>query len=587
VIDRLNGGEAVPGEAALDVHYFFFDYSSPDNATAAAAYRALLHQVLQKRHGDRSLLDSFVFATKTCTNNDESSLLELLELSLRDDCVLVLDGIDECQNPHSLVESLLDLSKRIPRLRLLFFSRVTAQTLKRYVQKNMQHELAKDSLDKDIRCFYYHEFEKLFNDGILLESSRQDLEAMVGRLLRGADGMFLWARLMIEYLRSDYLTPMHRLEAIADVSSPEDLGKMYGRIVLLISSSGQKSSAIASRVLAWLIYTMVPMTSQQVRQALIADDCLPKRVSSEDIREFENAAIMACSGLVERHVLKDALFYPSGTAALRLVHLSAREILMQFSSSPLLSPLSTDHGTVLLDAARANLRFANSCLRQLLYHTPAQPIPERIGARVPSGSSSEEIDFTSYSAVLWIDYLHKTTKSTLAVPSEELLAVEESFSAFLQRSAVVSAWLERFYGARMYKLALGHKHPPSDFLRSWAVSLERWKFRSRLDSGSLYNDIQDFSAEMTKIVEAWGDILVENPEIIWDEMTGYVDSRFFFNSRSTRASFQDPEPPLLTGLLPNPVALMSKTANAGDIKGVLSIWAPRYGTTAPKTNHSN
>jgi hypothetical protein len=50
----------------------------------------------------------------------------------------------------------------------------------------------------------------------------------IQQMVRGADGMFFWAKLMIIYLNSPVLTPSSRRRTIKEIMMPEDLDAMYG-----------------------------------------------------------------------------------------------------------------------------------------------------------------------------------------------------------------------------------------------------------------------------------------------------------------------------------------------------------------------
>ena len=74
--------------------------------------------------------------------------------------------------------------------------------------------------------------------GVLVEDNyfppKTKPQSLVHHMLKGADGRFLWARLMIGYLKPPALTPSRRLREVSAVKLPEELAKMYRRIKSLI-----------------------------------------------------------------------------------------------------------------------------------------------------------------------------------------------------------------------------------------------------------------------------------------------------------------------------------------------------------------
>jgi len=85
--------------------------------------------------------------------------------------------------------------------------------------------------------------------------------------------MFLWANRMINFLRSPYMTSAQRLDTIREISVPEGIGDLYTRIFLHIEKSSLTARLLATKALAWALYAIVPLTTKQLHQALVADGC--------------------------------------------------------------------------------------------------------------------------------------------------------------------------------------------------------------------------------------------------------------------------------------------------------------------------
>jgi len=107
------------------------------------------------------------------------------------------------------------------------------------------------ALSVDIGCYLSRCPASLIDDDLLLPT---EIPNLVDHLIRGADGMFLWAKLMVNYLNSPALTPAKRLETIQHVIFPEGLEKMYDRILVFIGKQGKTERNLARNIFAWLTY---------------------------------------------------------------------------------------------------------------------------------------------------------------------------------------------------------------------------------------------------------------------------------------------------------------------------------------------
>ncbi|OCL13156.1 hypothetical protein AOQ84DRAFT_360008 [Glonium stellatum] len=207
-------------------------------------------------------------------------LLDLLHVCARQPrrISIILDGIDECENHASLIQNMLNLSTN-HSIRFLFFSRPNVSSLSQSVPKQFRLQIPKDMISKDIAIYVKHQLDMLQEDDLLSNSG--DIDDITSRLVKGADGMFLWARLTISYLHSPALTLGERRRTMIEVVLPEGLETV--------------------KIFSWLAFAIKPLTNAELHRALaINDERSPHdSVKEERFSDFEHIVIMTGAGLVE------------------------------------------------------------------------------------------------------------------------------------------------------------------------------------------------------------------------------------------------------------------------------------------------
>lgn len=621
------------------VYFFFFEHQLPNNRRSSDGFRSIMAQCLwRNRKGplESQLLDRVTFFAEHSGHGQgqlvaaDGILLELMRLCLAEDDILVFDGIDECDDNEDFVEALLKISESLPKLRIMLFSRINVPSLKLSVQKTMVFTMPRSLIVQDISRFCLSELEDMFDRGILPPLARDKKEAYADRLCTGADGMFLWARLMVKCMRSPFLSRDTRLKMIEEVNMPEGLEKMYERIIALICAAGAMPMHLASNVLTWLAFAVVPISTRQLRQAILAGGSLQASSLAEDVNEFQDCVTMACGGLVEPYRVDQNLEHPGTEWALRFIHASVQELMRgreppsnvqrvpgtnssggfytglllkvgpvpeverrvfldlpvpETISRPLSPGQSTAAKPVILhqlveDSPNAQLLLATRCLQQLLYHTPAQPLAGSFNKRASERCIDENHPFTLYAAVHWLGYLESANRSTRSNLSASPTAVRLfilTLSIFLANPKVLSAWLEAFYTATYQRRCVHYHHPPVQILQQW---IEMAQQATLADTSPSIQEVSEtvnaFNTDLERILNVWARRLENSPELVWDEMTYFAPSRFFFAPGSLKVSIQDPEPPKYPRIAPDAVAQMSRTSSDGVVKATLSIWAPRY-----------
>lgn len=569
-----------------DILYFFFQSQSSENA-CSDAYRSILSQLLQKSGHDLDLLYKFSFAVPKPNDKQGDSdvsglsndgqekftptvILELVRLCLRRGSILVLDGIDECRDIDVFISSLWRLLETHPSTRVVLLSRINIPKLKRMVQSQHHLEFCETSVSTDIRHFLTTEIQEFFEDR-LLPGSFENAESLVQKLVRGADGMFLWARLMINLLQSPSMTPYQRVEVIDRVSVPEGLEKLYERIFLYIASTGPRALSLASGCLAWLtkmVSPISPMSSFQLREALVIQGHLSSSATRDSIVDFEEAVIMTCAGLVIRD--------PARPVYLTLVHISINEMVEELVMNRVWIDQYLNHGLhcIISDCSAARLNLASCCLRKIL-NSQYQNYSNR------PGGTEQAKELSIYASKNWLYYvedavckcppvtdMHPHVKLAVSKAVSELL---ENLSRLFEQPKALSNWLYILYSTH-------RSHPPTSAILS---SLSGWIRHAWADdiklNKSLLSKLAMFDEELGNIIATWGDDLMARPHIVWDEMASFAHSKLFFNPGATRVTNQDPQIPVSRhNNQQKLVTLISKTMQNGTMKAVLSIWSSLY-----------
>ena len=581
ILDELENQDNLPEDTSPIILYHFFQFESQYTRSPAAAYRSLLAQFIWKYRNSKDIVDKFVFImtakSQGQTDASEQSLLDLLRICFDKRVYVILDGVDECENSDSFTKALLDVSLACSH-KTLILSRINMPHLQRSVPLEVRLPLPKADISRDIYRFCQSELEDMVLDGFLPHSTLDDLPQLASHLVNGADGMFLWARLMMTYLRLPTLSQTRRVETITEIHFPEGLEYMYNRIFSVIVKSGPTTVKLAAHVFMWLSHRTTSMTTYQTRQAFSVDGKWSRDNNGEEIGEFESAAVMACRGLVEISPITRG---PSTRRVLKFIHLTVREIFSRSDADP------AWHSSSMFDKFRdiaqptiANLKLGRSCLRQLVYHTPEGPLSGKISESISSEKLSHYFPFTDYAALYWMNHLEASIPSSygdsVQLDSDYKDAFDDFVSdlqTFLENPRTVTAWLEAYYSAQHYV------SPRGSMIRHWASWVSEQAQQNTLKiKGVVLGLAFEFRTDLDRIVKVWNRNLTISPHIMWDEVTtdGLAPSRLFFSSGSTRFKSRAPEKLDMEGIADAPIGSTSTVSNDGSLLGVLSIWPEKY-----------
>jgi len=408
--------------------------------------------------------------------------------------------------------------------------------------------------------------ETFIEEDLLPEDS--DISELVDHLVKGADGMFLWARLMINYLSSPALTPFQRIKTILRVIMPEGLDNMYRRISDLIVKHGRTQLDLASRILTWAAFATEPITVEELHDVLTYKDSSEK---GHQFKDFQETISVICGGLVECYRPWNSLT-ESQELIIRCIYLSVKE---HFSLS-----LSTDlheqvTGLCLPAEPLAHIELLESCLGYMCYYQP----PGRTGSSNPGAKEAD--DFAKYASHRWPSHLCKafSAKSLEFRPkipqfNKTARMILERMIDFLEDPKAVKSWIEMYYSQirsddhdgpdtyslsyNLYWITFPELHEAS---YSWSLLLR-----------TLQKLLQDWTSDVNRLVTEWGARLTENPSIIWDEVPSFINSKFIGFSSSAAITPLGPTTLERHNCSSRPLCTVSKTASNGQTTSILTVW---------------
>jgi hypothetical protein len=556
--------EGDSGDGLNETCYFFFNYNDSQNSTIEAAYRSALAQILHRSREDNVMLDKFLFGQYNTTSSSgqkiasSTELLDLMRVCSSEigQICLVLDGIDESNEPDLLSRKLKDLVTTAP-VKLICFSRPNINCLQKQVPNAQRVGFDREATKSDIRLFLIHHLWTLLDEGMLPQSV--DINMLADTLVYGADGMFLWARLMVKYLNSPALTPNSRLETMNSVRFPEGLSAMYDRIVQLISKSGTPELSLARRILLWL--------SHSIDEGIGAEPhALQTAVAFEDdpsgFDHFVSVAITVCGGLVE--------FNPQ--QHFQLTHLTVGEYFADQPWSRL------GHATPLVpDRTSAAVEITLRCVEYLLSHAPVQT-PSKFSS--PWNTTSHwayRSTFEAYVARHWCQHLTQIDQLWLdgseSIAMKNALKLLDSISTFLQTPLAVGFWICALYKSESF--VEGILEQIDDWVR--LVDDFDYKIPHIGKIQHVAKHLRNLATEIRVVEKDWGFKLTQNPSLIWDDVLAFSAGAGETLSKIVEASRIRP----VTTLAPKDNAgksvqclcTISSTSANGMLVGVLSVYS--------------
>ena len=372
-------------QRSQQVAYFFCDTKDQSKRTMLSVLRTWIWQLLILRPDlEDNLTDPYWKGEASSKSNLSRVLIDHLEKT--DSCWIILDGLDECYMDDR--KELLELCGQISgHCKILIASRDEADIrlgIKEAVGSvGFAHtRITEKDNEKDIHSY-------LRNKVKYLTVGDDDLKIRITKeLSSGADGMFLWVRLMLEHL--------NRQRSIAGIEKaltqlPKGLDAIYGRILDDIIEADDNVE-IAHRIFQWIICATRPLTLAELDVALAMTTGENHFNDKMRIWDLRNVVSQICGTLIG---------IDESSNIIRLIHASVKDFL-----------LSTSYGgkpfaSLLVNTGLANDYITRICLTYLCYDTRSyvEIDSDEVKAVQRFEKHLNDNRFLEYSAINWCQHL--------------------------------------------------------------------------------------------------------------------------------------------------------------------------------------
>ncbi|KAH8652845.1 hypothetical protein BGZ61DRAFT_500804 [Ilyonectria robusta] len=189
---------------------------------------------------------------------------------------IILDGIDECDKEKQLkitnfLERMLSatFTSTSTICKVLVSTHMPPTVAKKLKQKHVVSlSSEKVALGKAIATYAAQRLGALRSRWFQMGITDAELKELELRLAKKADGMFLWARLVLEYLTTNMFVKKTEVMDAVD-TLPRKLSEFYGQILTqLISHFDKRSVTRLQSILGWIAFAKRPLRKAELRSAL-------------------------------------------------------------------------------------------------------------------------------------------------------------------------------------------------------------------------------------------------------------------------------------------------------------------------------
>ncbi|KAI9765585.1 MAG: hypothetical protein M1840_007274 [Geoglossum simile] len=312
------------------IRFFFCQYDSPESLKAGTILGSLIRQCLDvDTMSDPIEADLKQLLRDSPPDFRDLNLLMEKVSSVSQEQFIVIDAIDECEKAErnlflSAMRRLMNSSKVKLKIFLASGFHIGIE-LERALKLNHRISMACPNAHSDIKTYIENSVAEKKKDGELVVGQSQLIGEIQDALIKGAQGMFLWATFQIQDICAQGCDEDIR-KVIGDL--PKDLPETYERALARINSSWTAESA--RKIFRWVAAAKRPLSLEELREAIAIQPCQPS-LNSEALENDINRLVPYCGNLIvfdeedkvvqfAHHTVKQFLLAESRTPSLDSFH---------------------------------------------------------------------------------------------------------------------------------------------------------------------------------------------------------------------------------------------------------------------------
>ncbi|KAJ9612465.1 hypothetical protein H2200_004062 [Cladophialophora chaetospira] len=395
------------------VAYFYCDFRRNEAQEIVNIMGSLVAQVCSQTGAFPNELEQAYDQSNSSPGQQRRPSLSLLNSVLetiaeRHDLVLLVDGLDECQQTQEACAFLSKLVASCRKIKILVTSRDNAET-KAELHSNPRVRLEghMEEVTEDVNSYIRRRLSTNTQLQWLTESVKEDIAS---KLIEKSGGMFRWAQCQIGAIEK-----LRTVKAIRAALQrlPKGLNETYARI---LSNVEEFDIDLVRRILLWVSFTIFPVTLLEIYQAIAIEPGLD-HLDEESLLAKPEDILDLCGSLVS----------VSEYEHVRLAHLSVREYLLgpEIKKDAALSVFA-------LDSIAGNHELAVSCMSYLAFK-------ELTSGPCPTANAyldrKRQYPLLDYAALSWSYFVRGTTMN------QDLRTLVFSFFSEAKRPTFMS-WVQ-------------------------------------------------------------------------------------------------------------------------------------------------
>ncbi|KAH8663858.1 hypothetical protein BGZ61DRAFT_431827 [Ilyonectria robusta] len=310
---------------------------------------------------------------------------------------VILDGLDECEKDTQprvikVLEQLVSAASLSGSTvcKVLLSGRLSPAIAKRS-RHNLTVSLTDEtkSVQKAIEGYALRRLDASKTELLQMQVTEDDMNALALKIAKKANGMFLWARLVLDYVATNMFQSRAEVLKVVDYL-PVELRQFYEKLLTQLMSRFDERSVVRMKsIFGWIAFAKRPLRKAEFRSALMFSSGNPE--SNELVPQYW---FDKCTPLVEERA--DSTF--------AFIHVSVRDYLQSPDSNLILDEKTSihEHGLATATCLVSGLQILN----------PSCPDHTRL-PRVLRGIHG----FHTYATEYWIEYVLSNFPLNMRIPA--------------------------------------------------------------------------------------------------------------------------------------------------------------------------